>query len=381
MRFFVSAWIALALLAGVAPAAAGPGPEPGLEEKIGQMIMVGFRGLEPADGNPVARDIRERHIGGVILFDYDVPSRTWGRNIESPGQLRALTASLQTLTAIPLFIAVDQEGGRIVRLKEKAGFPPTLSQKRLAAGGDPGKTARQAERTAKTLAGLGINLNFAPVVDLDLNPDNPVIGKLERSFSRDPATVSRHAGAVIEAHRRHGILTAPKHFPGHGSAAGDTHEGFVDVTGRWSALELEPFGTLIRRGEADMIMTAHIFNGKLDPEWPATLSRKTLTDLLRRDMGFSGVVISDDLQMKAIASRYGLETVIGQSILAGVDILLFANNSVYEEDIAARAAGTIRMLVEKGVIPRERIDESWRRILRLKERLYRGQKSRSSEFQ
>ena len=371
MRIFLCAWIALALLAGAAPAAAGPGEEPGLDEKIGQMIMVGFRGLSVADGDPVDRDIRKRRIGGVILFDYDVPSRTWGRNIESPGQLRALTDSLKKRTAVPLFIAVDQEGGRIARLKEKAGFPPTLSQKRLAAAGDPGRTARQAERTAKTLAGLGINLNLAPVVDLDLNPDNPVIGKLERSFSRDPGTVSRHAAAFIEAHRRHGVLTAPKHFPGHGSAAGDTHEGFVDVTGRWSALELEPFRALIRRGKADLIMTAHVFNGTLDPEWPSTLSRKTLTDLLRGDLGFSGVVISDDLQMKAIASRYGLETVVGQSILAGVDILLFANNSVYEEDIAARAAATIRSLVDRGVIPKERIDESWRRIMRLKEPLSR----------
>ena len=369
MRLFVSAWIALALLAGAVHAAAAPGEEPGLGEKIGQMIMVGFRGLSVADGDPVARDIRERRIGGVILFDYDVPTRTWGRNIQSPGQLRALTDSLQKRTAVPLFVAVDQEGGRIARLKEKAGFPTSLSQKRLGATTDTGKTARQAETTAKTLAGLGINLNFAPVVDLDLNPDNPVIGKLERSFSRDPGTVSRHAGAVIEAHRRHGILTAPKHFPGHGSAAGDTHEGVVDVTGRWSAQELEPFRALIRRGQADLIMTAHIFNGTLDPEWPSTLSRKTLTDLLRRDLGFSGVVISDDLQMKAIASRYGLETVVGQSILAGVDILLFANNSVYEEDIAARAAATIMTLVEKRVIPKERIDESWRRIMHLKENL------------
>lgn len=369
MRLFVSAWIALAFLAGAMPAAAGPGSEPGLDEKIGQMIMVGFRGLSVADGDPVARDIRERHIGGVILFDYDVPTRTWGRNIESPGQLRALTAALRKLADVPLFIAVDQEGGRIVRLKEKAGFPPTLSQKRLAAGGDPGKTAKQADHTAKTLAGLGINLNFAPVVDLDLNPDNPVIGKLERSFSRDPVTVSRHACAVIEAHRRHGILTAPKHFPGHGSAAGDTHEGFVDVTGKWSALELEPFRALIRRGDADMIMTAHIFNGRLDPEWPSTLSRKILTDLLRHDMGFSGVVISDDLQMKAIASRFGPETAIRRAILAGVDILLFANNSIYEEDIAVRATGMIRTLVEKGAIPQERIDESYRRIMKLKERL------------
>jgi beta-N-acetylhexosaminidase len=369
MRILLSALIAITLLAGVTPAAAGPGPEPPLDVKIGQMIMVGFRGLAVAGGDPVARDIRERRIGGVILFDYDVPSRTWGRNIASPAQLKALTSSLGKLEGIPLFIAVDQEGGRIVRLKEKAGFPPTLSQKKLGASGDPGRTAKQAELTAKTLSGLGINVNFVPVVDLDINPDNPVIGKLERSFSRNPDTVTQHALAVIEAHRRHGILTAPKHFPGHGSASGDTHEGFVDVTGRWSAVELEPFQKLIRQGKADMVMTAHIFNGKLDPVWPATLSEKTLNGLLRGQMGYEGVVISDDLQMKAIAARYGLETTIRQAILAGVDILLFANNSVYEEDIAARAGATIRSLVEKGDIPRERIDESWRRIMRLKERL------------
>jgi beta-N-acetylhexosaminidase len=147
MRIFLCAWIALALLAGAAPAAAGPGEEPGLDEKIGQMIMVGFRGLSVADGDPVDRDIRKRRIGGVILFDYDVPSRTWGRNIESPGQLRALTDSLKKRTAVPLFIAVDQEGGRIARLKEKAGFPPTLSQKRLAAQATPGE--RRGRRSAR----------------------------------------------------------------------------------------------------------------------------------------------------------------------------------------------------------------------------------------
>ena len=374
MRRIIPLLIALALLSGATAVTAGAGPEPGLETKAGQMIMVGFRGLTVTDRDPIAQDIRKRHIGGVILFDYDVPTGTWGRNIDSPGQLRRLIGALQDMAATPLLVAVDQEGGRVARLKEKAGFPPTLSQKRLGAKADPGRTARQAERTAQALAGLGINLNFAPVVDLDLNPANPVIGMLERSFSRDPETVSRHALAVIEAHRRHGVLTAPKHFPGHGSAAGDTHEGFVDVTGRWSAAELEPFERLIRRGRADMIMTAHVFNGNLDPVWPATLSEKTLNGLLRRTMGFSGVVITDDLQMKAITARYDLETVIGRAILAGADILLFANNSVYEEDIAARAAATILALVEKGVISRERIDESYRRIMKLKERLPGRQK-------
>ena len=366
--FLVFIASSLIILAGTEPAAAAEGT-PGLDVKIGQMIMVGFRGLTVSDDHPVVQDIRKRHIGGVILFDYDVPTRTYGRNIASAKQLKTLTSSMQRQAAIPLFIAVDQEGGRIGRLKEKNGFPPTVSQKQLGTEDNLKKTGLQAEVTAKTLAALGINVNFVPVVDLDRNPDNPIIGKLERSLSPDPAVVTRHAMAVIDAHRRYSVLTAPKHFPGHGSAAGDTHEGLVDVTGRWSAVELEPFRNLIRQGKVDMIMTAHIFNGKLDPVWPATLSRNTLTGILRQEMGFDGVVISDDLQMKAIASRYGLETAIGQAILAGVDILLFANNSVYEEDIAARAITMIRALVEKGDIPRERIDASYRRIMKLKERL------------
>jgi beta-N-acetylhexosaminidase len=368
--FLVFIASSLVFLAGTNPAASAE-VTPGLDVKIGQMVMVGFRGLAVSDEGPVARDIRVRHIGGVILFDYDVPTRTYGRNIASAKQTKALTSSLQRQASIPLFIAIDQEGGRISRLKEKNGFPPTVSQKQLGMWDDLKKTGSQADITAKTLAGLGINVNFVPVVDLDINPENPVIGKLERSFSPDTAVVTRHALAVIEAHRRYGVLTAPKHFPGHGSAAGDTHEGLVDVTTRWTALELEPFRSLIRQQKADMIMTAHIFNGKLDPVWPATLSPGTLTGLLRQEMGFDGVVISDDMQMKAIASRYGLETAIGQAILAGVDVLLFANNSVYEEDIAARAITTIRALVEKGDIPRERIDASYRRIMKLKERLRR----------
>jgi beta-N-acetylhexosaminidase len=360
--------VGLIFLAATNPAAAAEGT-PALDVKIGQMVMVGFRGLAVSDDHPVARDIRMRHIGGVILFDYDVPTRTYDRNITSAKQTVALTNSLQRQASIPLFIAVDQEGGRVSRLKEKKGFPPTVSQKQLGAAGDLKKTALQADITARTLAGLGINVNFVPVVDLDLNPANPVIGKLERSFSADPAVVSRHAKAVIEAHRRFGVLTAPKHFPGHGSAGSDTHEGFVDVTGRWAPVELEPYRILIRQGMADMVMTAHIFNGKLDPDWPSTLSGKTLSGILRQEMGFDGVVISDDMQMKAISAHYGLETAVKQSILAGVDILIFANNSVYEEDIASRVTATIRALVDRGDIPAERIDTSYRRIMKLKERL------------
>jgi beta-N-acetylhexosaminidase len=216
---------------------------------------------------------------------------------------------------------------------------------------------------------MGINLNLAPVVDLNTNSRNPVIGKFERSFSHDPAIVTRHALAVIEAHHRHGVLTTLKHFPGHGSAGGDTQRRSVDVTDHWSPMELEPFRNLIKYGEADLIMTAHIINRKLDPIWPATLSKHIVTDRLRRDMGFGGVVIADDLQMKAIRDHYTLERAVTQAILAGVDLLVLANNSVYEEDVAARVIAAIKEAIRKGVFSSAQIDESWERIRRLKERV------------
>jgi len=331
--------------------------------------MIGFRGLDVTDDSAVVRDIVDSHIGGVILFDYDVPSATFIRNIDTEKQLKNLISSLQDRAAIPLFIAIDQEGGKVNRLKEAYGFPPTVSQQRLGIINDLTKTATEAEKTAALLARTGINLNLAPVIDINSNPQNPIIGKVERSFGTDPAVVTRHALAVIEAHHRYGILTTLKHFPGQGSASGDTQKDFVDVTKRWSPVELEPFRTLIKDGYADLVMTAHIFNRKLDPAWPATLSSKTVTDLLRRDMGFDGVVISDDLQMKSITGQYSLDAAITQAILAGVDIMILANNSVYDEDVARRAVSAIKRSIQKGILTEDRIDESWQRIKKLKDRL------------
>jgi beta-N-acetylhexosaminidase len=365
-RLCAIAAVALGLLS-VAPSAFAA--EPDLDTRIGEMIMVGFRGLAVTGDHTIARDVVNRHIGGVILFDYDVPTRTYGRNIDTERQLRNLTSALQERAAAPLLVAIDQEGGKVNRLKEVYGFPSTLSQQCLGTANDLKNTAKQAEITAALLARTGINLNLVPVVDLNTNPKNPIIGKAERSFSRDPVVVIRHALTVIEAHRRHGILTALKHFPGHGSAVGDPQKGFVDVTGRWLPAELEPFRTLIRWGKADLVMTAHILNGALDPAWPATLSAETVQGLLRRDMGFEGVVISDDLQMKAITDRFTLEAAITRAILAGVDILVLANNSVYEEDVAARAIRAIKESIRKRELSTVRIDESWRRIRKLKEAL------------
>lgn len=340
-----------------------------LNDKIGQMILVGFRGIRLDSSNPILADIRERHIGGVVLFDYDVASHSPIRNIESPSQVRELAAALQEASPTPLLVAVDQEGGKVSRLKEKFGFPATVSQQSLGIRDDIEATRKSAEETAKTLAECGFNINFSPVVDLNINPENPVIGGLERSFSEDPAIVTRQAIEVIKAHRARGILTTLKHFPGHGSSKDDSHLGFVDVSESWSRRELEPYEKIIAAGLSDSVMTAHIFNSKLDTSLPATLSRGTIDGLLRNELGFDGVVISDDLQMKAISARNGLEEAVLLAVGAGVDILAFANNSVFDPDIAASAIGIIRKAVQDGKVGEERIDRSYARITRLKSRL------------
>lgn len=331
--------------------------------------MVGFRGLAIGDDDPIVQDIRDYHLGGVVLFDYDVPTRTPVRNIESPEQVRTLVETLQSAATIPLLIAVDQEGGIIARLKEKFGFPPTLSHQLLGAKNDLAFTYDQATRMAHTLAKLGINLNLAPVVDLNTNPDNPIIGAYERSFSANPDIVTNHALEFIKAHHRQGVLCTLKHFPGHGSSTGDSHLGLVDVTDSWSRLELDPYANIIQAGQADAVMTAHVFNANLDSENPATLSKSTITGLLRQELNYDGVVISDDMQMGAIANRYGFETALQATIEAGVDIIAIANNSVYEEDITARTVDIIKQMIRTGHISEARIDESYQRIQQLKRRI------------
>ncbi len=356
--------------APVSPSAA-TSPGPALTAKIGQMVMVGFRGLTVDANSPVIGDIRAGRVGGVILFDYDVPSASPVRNIKSPEQVKRLVAALQGAASTPLFVAIDQEGGRVCRLKEAYGFPPTVSARYLGSLDDVEETRRYANIMAGTLSSLGINLNCAPVVDLNTTPDNPVIGKLGRSFSADPAVVTRQALAVIDALHGRGILSAVKHFPGHGSSTADSHQGFVDITDTWSPEELIPYDRILKAGRCDMIMTAHVFNATLDPEWPATLSPAVIHHILREYMGYEGVVVSDDMQMGAIRNTCGLETAIERAVLAGVDILLFANNSVFEADIVSRAGAILERLVRDGTISADRIDASYRRIMKLKERLRR----------
>ncbi len=336
---------------------------------LGQMLLVGFRGLAVDDQHPIVGDIRERHLGGVVLFDRDGPARSPVRNVESLAQLQALTASLQGAAAAPLLIAVDQEGGQVARLSPRHGFPGSASHQQLGELADPALTADTAQAMARLLARAGINLNLAPVVDVATNPDNPVIARYGRSFGTDPALVSRLATAFVQAHHVEGVLCCLKHYPGHGSSAADSHRGFVDVSDTWAQEELQPYIDLIQAGLVDSIMTAHVFNAALDSVYPATLSRLTIDGLLRGELGYNGVVISDDMQMGAIRRHYGYEDAVLAAVDAGVDILAIANNVLFEEDVVCRTVQILQQAVARGRISRARIEQSYARIQRLKQQL------------
>jgi len=265
------------------------------------------------------------------------------------------------------------------RLKQEYGFAATLTAESLGDRNDPQFTFHYVEKIAAELRAMGINLNFAPVVDVKVNPDNPVVGRRGRCFSDDPEIVAEQAAAFIRAHHQQGVLTTLKHFPGHGSSTADSHAGLVDVTQTWSERELIPYIKLIRGGLVDAVMTAHIFNRKLDDTYPASLSKKTITGLLRGRLGYNGLVISDDLRlgynglvisddllMGAIRNQYSLEESVTLAINAGVDMLLFSS---MQDNLVERVNDIIRQSVNSGRIAAERIDESARRIGRLKQRL------------
>ena len=340
---------------------------PGLRTKIGQMLLIGFAGTVAGPDSPVVRELTRNAVGGVLLFDRTGGRRAAARNITSPSQLRALVADLQaaamaTPPGAPLIVAVDQEGGSVARLSRRNGFPATPTAASLGARNDPAATRAAAEAIARTLAPMGINLNLAPVVDVNVNPRNPAIGRNGRSFSKDPARVVAHAAAFIQGHDAVGVRTSLKHFPGQGSAAGDTHLGVVDVTRRWTEAELGPFASLIAAGAADTVMTGHLYNRSLDAEHPATLSAKIVTGILRVRLAFGGVVISDDMQMGAIRAAYGWEEAVALAIIAGVDILTIANPAARGASSVDGTVDLVERLVASGRISEARIDASYDRI-------------------
>lgn len=333
---------------------------PDLRTKIGQMLLVGFTGTAVDGSSPIVADIVHRSLGGVVLFS---------RNVASATQLANLDATLQSAAAssplgLPLIVAVDQEGGNVARLGPRNGFPGTYSAVSLGQRNDAGFTQAQGAAIAQTLASVGINLNLAPVVDLNLNRANRAISGAGRSFSGDATIAAAQAGAFIAGHHAVGVRTVIKHFPGQGSAGGDTHLGVVDVTRNWTDYELLPFTSLLGQGVVDAVMTGHVFNATLDPTYPATLSYATITGLLREQLGYGGVVISDDLNMGAIRSAVRYEDALALAIGAGVDILMIADPT--SSDLVARTIDVIAAHVANGALSEARIDASYDRIAALK---------------
>jgi beta-N-acetylhexosaminidase len=333
-----------------------------LDIKIGQMILIGF---PKAEVDPIVlSEIKQGKVGTIILFEKNIPKST-----ASFSALKKIIWTYQKAAPIPLFVAIDQEGGKVNRLKDKYGFPRSITAQEMGRSVDSVKF--YAESIASNLAGLGININFAPCVDLGVNKNNTVIYAVGRSFSANPDTVALYAEAYIKPHRKFGVITVLKHFPGHGSSLADTHVGVADVTKTWSVQELIPYQRLLDKEMVDGIMSAHIVNAELDQrKLPGTLSSRMIDSLLRKTMRYDGVVFSDDMQMHAITKQYGMEEAIKLAIHAGVDILCFSNNIMGSEvRTVDKVHEIIRKLVENETISKERIDESFERIMKLKGRL------------
>jgi len=293
------------------------------------------------------------------------------KNISSKNQVAKLTQELQSCAKDgKLLIAVDQEGGRVQRLKSKYGFYGKFPKARDVSKMSDVSVRTHYNKMGAELSSVGINYNLAPDVDLAINKRNHVIYKLGRSYGSNPKTVVKYSKIFMDAMHNNGVLTSLKHFPGHGSSLGDTHKGFVDVTNKWKKVELEPYRMLAQTAVIDTVMVAHVFNKNLDAKYPATLSAKTVNGLLRQDFGFDGVVITDDLQMGAIQNKYGLKSTLKLAINAGNDILLFGNQlSVKSMVKTSTLVNTIKGLVTSGAVNLEDIEKSNGRLERLKEKL------------
>lgn len=339
-----------------------------LKKEIGQMIMAGFYGTEAPEGSEIHKIITDLGIGGVVLFDYDVASKSFPRNIENKKQVQKIISDMQSYSEIPLFVAVDQEGGSVCRLKEKYGFHEVVSAKKMGDDKTLKTVNLESKKISEDLHDAGFNMNLAPVVDLNINPKNPAIGALARSFSAVAGEVVANAEVFINNHSKNGIITVEKHFPGQGSASSDSHLGATDITDSYKQDELIPYYWLNSKGLLDAVMVAHVSNKKIDSQYPATLSKKFLQDILRKQVGFKGVIFSDDMQMAAISENYDIKEAVVDAVNAGIDVISVLNNTSagYDKDIAYKAVNAIFDAVKSNKISRERIKESYERIIALK---------------
>ena len=317
-------------------------------EKLGQMVMIGIQGTKVDDDSLYM--LNQYHMGGVILFD---------KNMESPEQVKQLTSDLQAQSneKVPLFIGIDEEGGDVVRMAEKLTPPP--SQKEIGATGDIEQAKTWAIKTAKSLKDMGINVNFAPVADVGSND--------KRSYSTDANTVIDFVRAATKGYQQENIIYSLKHFPGIGKGKVDSHidSSSIDVAKEiLMAEDIIPFKTIIDENEPNdyFILVSHLKYPALDEEYPASLSSKIMTDLLRNELGYKGIIITDDMEMGAVANHNDFRSIGVNAVKAGADIVLVCHEYEHQQEVYLGLLDA----VNNGEISQERIDESIKRIIKVK---------------
>lgn len=317
-------------------------------EKLGQMVMIGIQGTKVDDDSLYM--LNQYHMGGVILFD---------RNMENPEQVKQLTSDLQAQSneKVPLFIGIDEEGGDVVRMAEKLTPPP--SQKEIGATGDIEQAKTWAIKTAKSLKDIGINVNFAPVADVGSND--------KRSYSTDTNTVIDFVRAATKGYQQENIIYSLKHFPGIGKGKVDSHidSSSIDVAKEVLMTEdILPFKTIIDENEPNdyFILVSHLKYPALDEEYPASLSSKIMTDLLRNELGYKGIIITDDMEMGAVANHNDFRSIGVNAVKAGADIVLVCHEYEHQQEVYLGLLDA----VNSGEISQERIDESVKRIIKVK---------------
>lgn len=317
-------------------------------EKLGQMVMIGIQGTKVDDDSLYM--LNQYHMGGVILFD---------RNMESPEQVKQLTSDLQAQSneKVPLFIGIDEEGGDVVRMAEKLTSPP--SQKEIGATGDIEQAKTWAIKTAKSLKDMGINVNFAPVADVGSND--------KRSYSTDANTVIDFVRAATKGYQQENIIYSLKHFPGIGKGKVDSHidSSSIDVAKEVLMTEdILPFKTIIDESDPNdyFILVSHLKYLALDEEYPASLSSKIMTDLLRNELGYKGIIITDDMEMGAVANHNDFRSIGVNAVKAGADIVLVCHEYEHQQEVYLGLLDA----VNNGEISQERIDESIKRIIKVK---------------
>jgi len=369
-RRALGALLALSVAVGLTACRTLTPPDPAriapLSSGAGELLLVGFRGTDADDNAELERLLCDVKVGGIILFAHNIVDR------EQIGRLvHAAAQRAHACTGRPLLVAIDAEGGLAMRLNPKVGYTDTLSADELGQQNDVALTELEARRIGAMLREAGITWNLAPVVDVGYNPANPVIVGRGRSYGDDPAVVTAHARAFIRGMHEAGVLTALKHFPGHGSSFEDSHLGFVDVTDTANLdIELAPYRTLMAEHMVDAVMTAHVFNRHLDGRYPATLSRSTIDGVLRGRLGWQGLVVSDDMRMGAIEQHYGGDEAAVRSLAAGVDVVLIAADRLPDgRSAAVDALAAIRAALADGRLDPARVESALARVRALRSRI------------